>query len=273
MTRPELAIRCRPADIAAYKRILAGKWSTAAFDESVALVRRLAGMPERSFDGEESSSQRRRATVAKAGALHPIPSDAPEHLWEYLESLNPLLPTGPAALPAPARAGQARLWSRARELAVLLSVEHWAVPTGEAGFFLDARSLALQLALEFLVPKLDEQGMTDEKDHFLSAAWAHALVAWQAEPSHQSYLQAGILAVAGRSEDAARRYLQALKLCPRDSHEFLTLAHAYWFHLLDAGDVAKGEAFLFALHRSVREEDAPEVEEMIRTHHRASSAA
>lgn len=210
---------------------------------------------------------------------YPIPPEASPHLAEFLETLNAeLLSAMPSADGRRRSSSERSRLERDTErvhayltfpFGVRLSGGARISLRGEVGLLRDNQSLLYRCARYFLLPKLLKAEMAAGMRALVGAMHAHARLAWTDDIAQQAFLLALVydfLAEAGfaHAQHAGDAYEAALRLTPRGEHVFLTRAHAYWFWLMDRGEVEKAALLLVSLAREVPPTHDAELVEMMK---------
>lgn len=134
---------------------------------------------------------------------------------------------------------------------------------GDTEFFRDLQSLVFILVANYLIPDLKKWRMMEERDFLALVLLLHALTAWRDNPAHQHYLFAVLFSNLGWNRLYRLHLYHAFKLTAFDAHDYLSKAQAYWSALLDEGSLDEAENFCLNLLKQSKQEDFPEIKEMI----------
>ena len=173
---------------------------------------------------------------------------------------EPALPVMPAAFPTNR---PNRLTALAEQAWTFLTLQALVNLEGETGLFADARSLLFLCSAHFLLPQLQQRGLTAEHDCLVCAMYVHTLLVWRTQPAHYLYLQSVLMDQLGEQERRLELLDQSFHMTPPDDHSYLTKATAYWSELMDLRRYEKASNFLFFLTKHGPDYCQEEIKEML----------
>jgi tetratricopeptide (TPR) repeat protein len=239
----------------AYRELLAGEWDESTLPRALDLLELLLATGGVALAPVASG-------VRRAQKPFPLPPDASAILRDFMECLSDgvLPPLPPGGEPPGKPSELAQVAERTR---LLLNVQMFFAFQGDVGLLRDTQSLAFHAVLDVLLPRLRAEKLDDERALTMNALGAHLALEWQDDPAHRAVLQAALLEHVGAADAAGRHLEHAFRSTPPDAREYLSLAQAYWFSMIDRGQHVEAEAFLLDLYRNAPSEALPEVREMM----------
>jgi hypothetical protein len=270
-----LTIRATNGHVAKYQNLLVTDWTAETLTAALELFRETFATSGLVFlFGWNGPAQPTTKGKGKGPVPYPIPTDASEHLSEFIARLNEsMLPEVPEETPLPAKGDSLTLQRRAVEagayltLPMQLQLRANGPPTrlgGDISFVRDLQSLIFNLTVQVLLPELERHGLGDERNKLLKEMYLHTATAWAEDIAHQCQLKALLYQAMDRPEAAGDALLAAFRATPPDEHDYMTKAQAYWTHLIDHRDLASAERFAVHLARAAPLELLDEVCELVR---------
>jgi hypothetical protein len=257
---PDATIRIKATreDIERYQRLLCVDWSRETLDDVLSLLWKLiAG----SVDPKAFAWQR----VLVFGTGRKSAKDFEPQLIARIRDIS-LLFTEPAlpAMPDHFTANRpSRTAAQAEQAWTYLCLQALARLEGDTGLFQDTQSLLFLAAAHFLLPQLQQQGLSAEHDCLACAMYVHTLLVWRGQPAHLLHLQSVLMDHLG---DTTRRLelldMSFLLTAPED-HAYLTKATTYWSELMDLGRYEEARNFLLRLARHAPDTCQEEIADMM----------
>jgi hypothetical protein len=244
-----------------YRRLLTSDWKKSTIDDVLELL------------WKEVEASARQTKIPFLEVLHPdrnsLSGSGPntnviEEIRDFRKHFhgNDLIPPVPEGFPA--RKG--RLRAQAETVWTYLILENLAQLRGETGFFADTQSLLFLLAVDFLLPGLEDAGDVAARDCLINALYMHTFITWTQDPerqAHHFFLQAALMECLGQPRLQRDNLLYSLRLTHLEDHSFLTKVQAYVFSLLDGGEHDEAKRFLMKLYRHAPESYLAELQEML----------
>jgi hypothetical protein len=173
---------------------------------------------------------------------------------------EPALPVMPAAFPTNR---PNRLTALAEQAWTFLTLQALVNLEGETELFADTQSLLFLCWAHFLLPQLQQRGLTAERACLACAMYVHTLLVWRTQPAHYLYLQSALMDQLGESERRLELLDQSFHMTPPDDHSYLTKATAYWSELMELRRYEKASTFLFFLTKHAPDFCQEEIKEML----------
>jgi hypothetical protein len=242
-----------------YKRLLTSDWKKSTIEDVLELLwkevegsARLVKFPLlEALDPDRNGSS--------APALNTAVIEEIKHFRRHFRG-NDLIPPVPEEFPP--RKGRSR--AQAEIAWTYLILDNFAELRGAAAFFADTQSLLFLLAIDFLLPNLEEDEAA--KNCLINALYMHTFISWTQDPQQQAhffFLQATLMDYLGLPQLCRDNLLYSLNLTHLEDHSFLTKVQAYVFSLLDAGENDQAKRFLMKLYRCAPESYLAELQDMI----------
>jgi len=258
--RWHISVVSTPALRHKYKRLLSSDWKKCTLDEVLELLwKELDGLEPRPPFFEALNPN--RSSISTSGFNTEVIEEI-RHFRKHFHG-NDVIPPVPHKLSV-RKSGRSR--AQAETAWTYLILENLAHLEGETGFLADTQSLLFLLAIDFLLPVLDDAGDSEARDCLLNALYMHTFVTWTQDPqrqAHHFFLQAALMDYLGRPELSRDNLLYSLNITPVEDHSFLTKVQAYVFSLMDSGDNDEAKRFLMKLYRHAPESYLAELQEMI----------
>jgi hypothetical protein len=244
-----------------YKRLLTSDWKKSTLDAVLELL------------WKEIETSARQTKIPLLEVLDPgrtsisgsgINADVIEEIRHFRRHFrgSDLIP----AVPEDFSVRKGRLRAQAETTWTYLIIENLAHLRGETGFIADTQSLLFLLAIDFLLPGLEDAGDVSAKDCLINALYMHTFISWTQDPQRQAhyfFLQAALMDYLGKPQLCQENLLISLNLTHLEDHSFLTKVQGYIFSLLDAGEMEEAKRFLMKVYRYAHESYLAELQEMI----------
>jgi len=143
--------------------------------------------------------------------------------------------------------------------------------TEETGFFRDIQSLLFLNAAYYLLPQLDGQSQSEERNCLTHAMFMHTFIAWRDRPAQAHFIRSVLMDYLGAAEEKRKQAYYSFMLTPPTDHSYLTKAQTCAFDLLEAGNREAAVAFLLSVARFSPTENVPEIQEMLTSITQAAS--
>lgn len=244
-----------------YRRLLTSDWKKGTTDDVLGLLwkevetsARLSKIPFLEV------LQPHRSSIAVSGLNQDVIEEI-KHFRKHFRGNN-LMPAVPESFPT--RKG--RLRAQAETAWTYLVLDNLVQLRGETGFFADSQSLLFLVAIDFLLPGLEDAGDAAARDCLINALYMHTFISWTQDPQRQAhffFLQAALMDYLAQPRLQRDNLLYSLNLTHLEDHCFLTKVQAYVFSLLDTGEAEEAKRFLMKLYRYAPESYLAELQDMI----------
>jgi hypothetical protein len=259
MTLETLRASAAGEDVERYRALLRANWSRETLDAVFSLLWKLLAK------SMKSSSVSWRNVLACNRTAKKSTKELNQDVLHRIRSLSlvftePALPVMPSAFPA---TRSSRLVALAEQAWTFLTLQALVSLEGETGLVADAQSLLFLCSAHFLLPQLQQRGLTAERNCLVCAMYVHTLLVWRTQPAHYLYLQSVLMDHLGEQERRLELLDQSFHMTPPADHCYLTKATAYWSELMDLRRYEKASNFLFFLTKHAPDFCQEEIKEML----------
>ena len=245
-----------------YNHLLTSDWKKGTINEILELL-------WKEIEGSQGLKESRfvqilrpsRASLAPSGFTAEV-IDEIRHFRKHFRGSD-LIPPVPEEL-STRKSG--RLLAQAETVWTYLILGNLAQLQGETGFFADTQSLLFLVAVDFLLPSLEDAEDSSVEACLINALYMHTFVTWTQDPqrqAHHFFLQAVLMDYLGDPQLKRDNLYSSLNLSHLEDHSYLTKVQAYVFSLIDCGENEAAKKFLMKLYRHAPEGYLSELEEMI----------
>jgi hypothetical protein len=258
MTENTIRVHADSEDAMRYQELLDSDWSREILEGVLALLRKLIAhgakpdaipwqkvlifgphkKSEREFDSTILSRLRDLARAFEEPALPAMP--------DQFTAIRP-----------------SRIAAQAEQAWAYLIIQSMARLRGSKELFRDTQSLLFLCSAHYLLPQLQNHGLTAEHDCLACAMYVHTLLVWRTQPAHLLHLQSILMDCLGDRQRRLDLLNMSFRLTAPHDHSYLTRATAYWSELMELHKYEEAADFLFLLTKQAPDSCQEEIQEML----------